>query len=190
MGDIENHRRGNGVASPTWRRRLEADSEDEELDALQAELDVRLLEVRAAEPLPATRGAITRLVKRRMPVPGGIETKQPSADNLHEPRTPVGKTKRPIDDNLHEPRTPVGNPHDAMSGGAPPSKRNRRGSKWGTPSGKTLNMSRKCVVSRAYKAAVAAAMNNGANAEDAARAGRAAFKVASETYIKAMCGAS
>ena len=131
------------------------------------------LRVVSAQPLPATRGAITRLVKRGMPVPGR------SADE---------QTKLPIVDNLHEPRTPDDKPHDAMSATEPARKRRCRMTRWGTPSEKQLNHSRKCVVSRAYKAAVKEALKSGATAEDAARAGRQAFAVAGAAYEKAMAG--
>ena len=91
-------------------------------------------------------------------------------------------------DNLYQPRTPVDNPHDAMSATEPARKRRCRLTKWGTPSEKHLNDSRKCVVSRAYKAAVKEARKSGATAEDAARAGREAFAVAGAAYEKAMAG--
>ena len=145
MNDCDNQSRGNGVASPNTPRWPEADSEDDELEALQEEI---------------TRGAHPRELKRRMPVPGIIADEE---------------TKQPIDDNLHEPRTPVDNP---------PRKRKGRGTKWGTPSEKHLNDSRKCVVSRAYKAAVSEARKSGACEEDAARAGRAAYKATADSWSK------
>ena len=162
VNDIDHLRRGNGVARPTLPRQAEADREDEELDALQESIDVERLALLSAQPLPATRGAITRLVKTGMPVPG---------------RSAAEETKQPIVDNLHEPRTPVDNP---------PRKRKCRGTKWGTPSEKPLKNSRKCVISRAYKAAVREARKSGANGEAAARAGRTAFAVAGAAYEEAM----
>ena len=117
MNACDNQSRGNGVASPNTPRWPEADSEDDELEALQEEI---------------TRGASTRQVKRRMPVPGisaNEEPKQPLDDNPHGgPRRCIRadeETKQRIDDNLHEPRTPDGNPHDAMSAGSTPRKRSR-----------------------------------------------------------------
>ena len=153
---------------PLW---TEADGEDDELAALQEELDVYPVGEQTEHPLPAKRGAITQLVKRGLAVPGiraDEESKQPSHDNLDEPRTPI--RKRLV----------------ATSGGSPPRKRSCRGTKWGTPSEKALNMSRKCVVSRAYKAAVSEARKLGANEEEAARAGRKAYEVAGDAYAKAL----
>ena len=185
---------GNGVAF-TMVPWPEANSEDDELDALQEEI---------------TRGASTRQVKRRMPVPGlspDEETKQPFEDNLHDLRThvdnphdamsggsPPRKRSRPDAKSAGStpsklslpdtPRTPVDNPHDAMSGGPPPPKSYGRGTKWGTPSVKQLNNTMKCVASRAYKTAVNEARKSGACEEDAASAGRAAYKAAADSWSK------
>ena len=154
-------------------RWTEADSDDDELAAMQEELDVLRVGEQAEHPLPAKRGAITQLVKRGLAVPGnraGGETKQQSHDNLDDPRTPIRK------------------PLVATSGGSPHRKRNCRGTKRGTPAEKALNMSRKCVVWRAYRAAVSEARKLGANEEDAARAGRKAYQAASAAYARALTG--
>ena len=116
-----------------------------------------------------------------------IEVEVP-VDNLHEPRPIIDNLHeaRTMVDNLDEPQTPVRNPHVAMSGGSPPRKRSRRRTRWGTPAEKELNNTRKCVVSRAYKAAVSEARKSGASEEEAARAGREAFAVAAATYEEHM----
>ena len=196
MNACDNQSRGNGVASPNTPRWPEADSEDDELEALQEEI---------------TRGAHPREVNTRMPVPGisaDEEPKQPLDDNPHGgPRRCIRADEETPDDNLLEPRTPPHNPHDAMSGASTPRKGSRpftpslalivnprelvitrRGTKWGTPSGKQLIHTPKCVASRAYKAAVNEARKQGEDEEGAARAGRKAYKVARAAYVTAMAG--
>ena len=151
---------------------------EDDFAKLERELDLDRLEVRAEQPLPAKRGAITRLVKEGLsvaPTPQKEAFVKPSEANLlvDNPQDDLGERSPP---------TPVDNPHAEIRAGTPVRGSNRRDTKWGTPSEKALCNDRRNVVSRAYKRARQWALSQGMSTEKAAEEGRKSHKIAGEAY--------